>query len=102
MTPAVEATRPQQRRVQYLRTVGGRQHDHSLVAGEPSISVRIWLSVCSRSSLAPVVFPELRERPIASSSSMKMIEGASALAVRTGRALGWRPRHDHLHEREIE
>ena len=48
---------------------------------KPSISVRIWLSVCSRSSAPP---PKLtaaaRERPIASSSSMKMIAGAAALA----------------------
>jgi hypothetical protein len=49
---------------------------------KPSISVRIWLSVCSRSSWPPPKPPiaPARERPIASSSSMKMIAGASALA----------------------
>ena len=49
---------------------------------KPSISVRIWLSVCSRSSLPPLnpAAPALRERPIASSSSMKMIAGAASFA----------------------
>ena len=51
------------------------------VGSKPSISVRIWSSVCSRSSLAPVTLTEpWRERPIASSSSMKMIAGAAARA----------------------
>ena len=48
---------------------------------KPSISVRIWLSVCSRSSLAPKVVDEARERPMASSSSMKMMLGAASLAL---------------------
>ena len=49
---------------------------------KPSISVRIWLSVCSRSSCPPPNPPiaPARERPIASSSSMKMIAGAASLA----------------------
>ena len=49
---------------------------------KPSISVRIWLSVCSRSSWPPLIPPTLpdRERPIASSSSMKTIAGAASLA----------------------
>ncbi len=47
---------------------------------KPSISVRIWLSVCSRSSWPPNDAPPPRERPIASSSSMKMIAGAAVLA----------------------
>ena len=54
----------------------------TLVPGsKPSISVRIWLSVCSRSSWPPLKppLPE-RERPMASSSSMKMIDGAASLA----------------------
>mmetsp|Transcript_14802 Transcript_14802/g.34479 ORF Transcript_14802/g.34479 Transcript_14802/m.34479 type:complete len:349 (+) Transcript_14802:1290-2336(+) len=44
----------------------------------PSISVRIWLSVCSRSSLPPICpRPEpARCRPIASISSIKMMHGA--------------------------
>ena len=48
---------------------------------KPSISVRIWLSVCSRSSWPPLKppLPE-RERPMASSSSMKTIDGAASLA----------------------
>ena len=48
----------------------------------PSISVRIWFSVCSRSSLPPLkpATPEVRERPIASSSSMKTIAGAASFA----------------------
>ena len=51
------------------------------LASKPSISVRIWLSVCSRSSLPPPKpVPALRERPIASSSSMKMIAGAASFA----------------------
>ena len=48
---------------------------------KPSISVRIWLSVCSRSSLPPKpAWPDERERPMASSSSMKMIAGCASLA----------------------
>mmetsp|Transcript_11411 Transcript_11411/g.38920 ORF Transcript_11411/g.38920 Transcript_11411/m.38920 type:complete len:228 (+) Transcript_11411:481-1164(+) len=45
---------------------------------KPSISVRIWLSVCSRSSLPPNwPRPEpARCRPMASISSMKMMHGA--------------------------
>jgi hypothetical protein len=43
--------------------------------------VRIWLSVCSRSSCPPLTpEPALRARPIASSSSMKMMAGAFSLA----------------------
>jgi hypothetical protein len=44
---------------------------------KPSISIRSWFSVLKRSSL-PV--PELRARPTASISSMKMMEGAIFLA----------------------
>src|SRR4029450_8169443 len=49
---------------------------------KPSISVRIWFNVCSRSSLPPLkpATPEVRERPIASSSSMNTIEGAASFA----------------------
>src|SRR2546428_24969 len=47
-----------------------------LPGSKPSISVRIWLSVCSCSSLPPIRRPALRLRPMASSSSMKMIAGA--------------------------
>ena len=46
---------------------------------KPSISVRIWFSVCSRSSLPPKE-PVPRARPIASSSSMKMMAGAASRA----------------------
>jgi hypothetical protein len=56
----------------------------TLVDGvEPVISVRIWFSVCSRSSLPPLKppTPEVRERPIASSSSMKTIDGRGLLRL---------------------
>mmetsp|Transcript_49136 Transcript_49136/g.110487 ORF Transcript_49136/g.110487 Transcript_49136/m.110487 type:complete len:343 (+) Transcript_49136:1070-2098(+) len=45
---------------------------------KPSISVRIWLSVCSRSSFPPPMPPPppARWRPTASISSIKMIHGA--------------------------
>ena len=51
-----------------------------VVASKPSISVRIWFSVCSRSSFAPLNAPLPRERPIASISSTKMIDGAAFFA----------------------
>ena len=41
---------------------------------KPSISTRIWLSVCSRSSWEPPI-PAPRWRPTASISSMKMMQG---------------------------
>ena len=50
---------------------------------KPSISVRIWLSVCSRSSLPPPMpppAPPARAPPIASISSMKTMQGAFFLA----------------------
>mmetsp|Transcript_19464 Transcript_19464/g.49008 ORF Transcript_19464/g.49008 Transcript_19464/m.49008 type:complete len:325 (-) Transcript_19464:330-1304(-) len=50
---------------------------------KPSISVRIWLSVCSRSSLPPPPPPPpppARCRPTASISSMKTMHGAFFLA----------------------
>jgi hypothetical protein len=42
----------------------------------PSISVRIWLSVCSRSSLPPPMLVPERVRPMASISSIKTMHGA--------------------------
>mmetsp|Transcript_38852 Transcript_38852/g.105201 ORF Transcript_38852/g.105201 Transcript_38852/m.105201 type:complete len:366 (-) Transcript_38852:75-1172(-) len=50
-----------------------------VLPSNPSISVRIWFSVCSRSSLPPPM-PAPRCRPIASISSMKMMQGAFSLA----------------------
>ncbi len=47
---------------------------------KPSISLRIWLSVCSRSSWLPPR-PVPRWRPTASISSMKSMAGACFLAV---------------------
>ena len=48
---------------------------------KPSISTKIWLSVCSRSSLPPPT-PVPRTRPTASISSTKIIAGAAFLAVK--------------------
>ena len=48
---------------------------------KPSISVRIWFSVCSCSSLPPIRNAAARLRPIAPSSSMKMMAGAAARAL---------------------
>ena len=47
---------------------------------KPSISVRIWFSVCSRSSWPPNDRAPPRARPIVSISSMKMIAGATLRA----------------------
>ena len=59
-----------------------RSRSRRSTESKPSISVRIWFSVCSRSSLPPLkpATPEVRERPIASSSSMKTIAGAASFA----------------------
>ena len=74
---------------------------------KPSISVRIWLSVCSRSSLPPPKpTPCERERPIASSSSMKMIAGEASLAgleqVAHARGADADDRLDELRRRDRE
>ena len=50
-----------------------------LLPSKPSISVRSWLRVCSRSSLPPPT-PAPRWRPTASISSMKMMQGLFSLA----------------------
>ncbi len=47
---------------------------------KPSISVRIWFRVCSRSSWPPMPDPPPRARPMVSISSMKMIDGATLRA----------------------
>ena len=47
---------------------------------KPSISVRIWFSVCSRSSWPPIDRAPPRARPMVSISSMKMIAGATLRA----------------------
>ena len=47
---AVETTWTQQRRIQYVRTVGGGDDDDAFIAFKPSISTSIWFRVCSRSS----------------------------------------------------
>ena len=52
-----------------------------LLVPKPSISVRSWFSVFSRSSLPPRLLLRPRARPTASISSMKMIQGAFSLAV---------------------
>mmetsp|Transcript_26909 Transcript_26909/g.75210 ORF Transcript_26909/g.75210 Transcript_26909/m.75210 type:complete len:529 (-) Transcript_26909:76-1662(-) len=50
-----------------------------VLPSKPSISVRSWFRVCSRSSLPPPT-PAPRERPTASISSTKMMHGAFSLA----------------------
>ena len=50
-----------------------------LLLSKPSISVRSWLSVCSRSSLPPIA-PPLRFWPMASISSMNTMHGAFSFA----------------------
>mmetsp|Transcript_70804 Transcript_70804/g.195585 ORF Transcript_70804/g.195585 Transcript_70804/m.195585 type:complete len:256 (+) Transcript_70804:1232-1999(+) len=50
-----------------------------VLPSKPSISVRIWFNVCSRSSLPPPM-PAPRWRPMASISSMKTMHGAFSLA----------------------
>ena len=78
----VEPARPEQRRSstsgRFVAPITITPVDES----KPSISVRIWFSVCSRSSLPPLkpAIPEVRERPIASSSSMNTIAGAASFA----------------------
>ena len=47
---------------------------------KPSISVRIWFRVCSRSSWPPMPEPPPRARPMVSISSMKTMEGATLRA----------------------
>mmetsp|Transcript_6545 Transcript_6545/g.23763 ORF Transcript_6545/g.23763 Transcript_6545/m.23763 type:complete len:557 (+) Transcript_6545:137-1807(+) len=50
-----------------------------VLPSKPSISVRSWFNVCSRSSLPPPT-PVPRERPTASISSTKIMHGAFSLA----------------------
>mmetsp|Transcript_58387 Transcript_58387/g.186138 ORF Transcript_58387/g.186138 Transcript_58387/m.186138 type:complete len:325 (-) Transcript_58387:545-1519(-) len=50
-----------------------------VLPSKPSISVRSWLSVCSRSSLPPPI-PVPRERPTASISSTNTMQGAFSFA----------------------
>mmetsp|Transcript_1837 Transcript_1837/g.7236 ORF Transcript_1837/g.7236 Transcript_1837/m.7236 type:complete len:379 (-) Transcript_1837:16-1152(-) len=50
-----------------------------VLPSKPSISVRSWFNVCSRSSLPPPT-PVPRERPTASISSTKMMHGAFSFA----------------------
>mmetsp|Transcript_70803 Transcript_70803/g.195575 ORF Transcript_70803/g.195575 Transcript_70803/m.195575 type:complete len:289 (+) Transcript_70803:3263-4129(+) len=50
-----------------------------LLPSKPSISVRIWFKVCSRSSLPPPM-PAPRCLPMASISSMKTMQGAFSFA----------------------
>ena len=78
--PPVEAARAQQRRVEDLRPVGGGEDDDALGAGEA-----VHLGEDLVEGLLPLVMaadqvPPPRARPIASSSSMKMIDGATCLA----------------------
>ena len=63
------------------RLVAARMMTPELVP-KPSISVSSWLSVLSRSSLPPMAGFLPRARPMASISSMKMMQGAFSLAWR--------------------
>ena len=71
---AVEATRPQQRRVEILEAVRGAHHDHLVARAEPVeldeqlVQRLVLLAVEAAGRCAPV--------PTASSSSMKTIDGA--------------------------
>ena len=85
---AVEAARAQQRRVELVEQVGGRDHDDLVARPKPSSSTSSWLSVWSFS-------PEMslpRVAPTASSSSMKMIAGAPLRASRNRRLMRAAPR----------
>ena len=78
---AVEAPGPQQRRVEDVGPVGGRDAgSRPRSASKPSISTSSWLSVCSRSSWPPPR-PAPRWRPTASISSTKTIAGAAVLGL---------------------
>ena len=61
------------------RLVAARTITVAPPAAKPSISVSSWLSVCSRSSLPPYKLL-LRDLPIASNSSIKIMQGACFLA----------------------
>jgi len=54
---AVEAPRPQERRVEDVGPVSGREEDDPSFDSKPSISTSSWLSVCSRSSCRRPVRP---------------------------------------------
>ena len=79
---AVEAAGAQQRRVEDLGAVGGGQHDHRGVGleavhlGEDLVERLLALVVAAAEAGAAC----RAQRPIASSSSMKMIAGAASLA----------------------
>ena len=97
--PAIEPARPKERLVQHVRPVRAPMRSFSHAEANPSISVRIWLSVCSRSSLPPLKpTPLVRERPMASSSSMKTIEGAFSFASLKRSRTRRRRLHDRLYE----
>ena len=79
--PAVEAAGPQQRGVEHLGPVGRAEHDHGLVGLEAvhlreDLVERLLTLVVPPPKFAPAV----RDRPIASSSSMKTIPGADSFA----------------------
>jgi hypothetical protein len=78
-TRPVEATRPQQRLVEHVRLVGRRHHDDALAAGE---AVHFREDLVERLLLLarPAERDRAARRPIASSSSMKMIAGACSRA----------------------
>lgn len=75
----IESSRAQKGGIEDLRAVGGGHDDHPFVRFEPVHLNQELLRVCSRSSLPPKTFIPLAF-PKASSSSMKMIQGAWPVA----------------------
>ena len=64
---------------------GVQQRQRLMQTSNPSISVSSWFSVCSRSSLPPPT-PVPRERPTASISSTKTMQGAFSFACNVNQA----------------
>jgi len=77
---AIEAPRPEERRVEHVRAVRRGQDDDRLARVEAVHLGQQLGQRLLRSSLPPTRLPVPRRRPIASSSSRKMIAGAAAFA----------------------
>ena len=89
--------RPQQGPIEHFRPVVAARMITPTLASKPSISTSNWLSVCSRLSLTgPRCTP--RSRPMASNSSMKIMQGAWDLACSNRSRTRARYAHEHLDE----